>query len=380
MDARLILEDGRIFRGKAQGGLPAAEGEVVFNTSMSGYQEILTDPSYRGQIVAMTCPHIGNVGVNSLDRESASPQVAGFVVRELSVRASNWRSTQNLPEYLLEHGIPCVSGIDTRALTRHLRSRGAMRGMITTDTGDAAVLIRRVQAITPLPEQNLVAEVACREPHNWNHAGDPHWNPVGAGLPAAERPHCVAFDFGVKHNILRLLYGSGFRVTVVPPQTSATDVLALEPDGIFLSNGPGDPEVVGAPIETVRQLLGKRPMFGICLGLQIAAQALGASTFKLNFGHRGANHPVKDLETGRVAVTSQNHGYAVDPERLPAEAMVTHINLNDETVEGFRHPGLQLHAVQHHPEASPGPHDALPMFAAFQKQVMARIEKATGGV
>lgn len=375
MEAVLGLEDGRCFRGRAFGAPGERTGEIVFNTGMVGYQEVLTDPSYRGQIVVMTSPHIGNYGTNAADQESERPQVEGFVVREVSVLPSNWRANQGLPQYLREHGIPAVSEIDTRALTRHIRERGAMKAVVSSLDRDAESLTRKARAAPDLGEQDLVARVTCEQPRSWSRGVDPEWGrPAGSVQP---RYHCVAYDFGIKRNILRLLHDAGFDLTVVPACTSAPEALSLRPDAIFLSNGPGDPSVVSYAIEAVRELIGKVPIFGICLGHQIAALALGARTFKLKFGHRGVNHPVKDLRSGRVAVTSQNHGYAVDPAGLPSGVEVTHTNLNDETCAGFVYPDAGLVAVQFHPEASPGPHDSLGLFHEFRARVADAAGRAT---
>ncbi|HEX6849988.1 MAG TPA: glutamine-hydrolyzing carbamoyl-phosphate synthase small subunit [Candidatus Polarisedimenticolaceae bacterium] len=366
MEAILALEDGRVFRGRAFGALGERTGEVVFNTSMTGYQEILSDPSYRGQIVTMTCPEIGNVGTNVLDDESNVPQVEGFVVRELSEQASNWRATQSLHEHLRQQKIPGIAEVDTRAITRHLRTRGAMRGIVSTSERDVDTLVRKARESPRLGEIDLVGLVTCPAPYAWSAPRDERWAaPFGMG-DTSNRLRCVAYDFGAKRNIFRLLHESGFDVTVVPATTSAADALALAPDAVFLSNGPGDPAAATTAIEAVRGLVGKVPMFGICLGHQIAALAVGATTFKLKFGHRGANHPVKDLRTGKVAVTSQNHGYAVAPETLPKSIEVTHLNLNDGTCEGFLDRDARLLAVQYHPESSPGPHDSLSLFREFR--------------
>ncbi len=369
MEAILALEDGRIFRGRAFGAPSECVGEVVFNTSMTGYQEILTDPSYRGQIVVMTCPQIGNYGINPDDGESDVPQAEGLVVREVSKVASNWRSRRGLPEYLREHGVPGIAEIDTRALTRHLRSRGAMRGALSSADGETASLVRKAQQAPALEHQDLVEAVTCRERYRWGRGRSERWNSdlqLGTELP---RIHCVAYDFGAKQNILRLLSDCGFDVTVVPASTPAADVLALAPGAVFLSNGPGDPSVATLPIAAVGELIGRVPIFGICLGHQIAALALGAKTYKLKFGHHGANHPVRDLRSGRVTITSQNHGYAVDPDSLPRGVELTHSNLNDGTCEGFASHEHRLFAVQYHPEASPGPHDSHHLFREFREMV-----------
>jgi carbamoyl-phosphate synthase small subunit len=371
--AILALEDGRVFHGRSFGATGERTGEVVFNTAMTGYQEVLTDPSYRGQIVLMTCPEIGNYGTNDLDRESSGPQVSGFVVRQISARTSSWRSTGTLDAYLGAHGVPGISGIDTRALTRHLRAHGTLKGIISTVDADPASLQRKAASAPELGSQDLVGAVTCAARYAWHRPREARWE-TDLGLPADRlRLHCVAYDFGIKQNILRLLAESGFDVTVVPASTPAADALALAPDALFLSNGPGDPAAATYAIRAVRDLVGKRPMFGICLGHQIAALALGARTFKLKFGHRGANHPVLDLRTGRVAVTSQNHGYAVDPDSLPPGAELTHLNLNDRTCEGFRLPDQRLLAVQYHPESSPGPHDSHHLFREFRALVTGRV-------
>jgi carbamoyl-phosphate synthase small subunit len=362
----LALEDGRVFRGRAFGAAGERTGEVVFNTSMTGYQEILSDPSYRGQIVALTYPEIGNCGTNALDHESVTPHVEALVVREACLVPSNWRATQNLNHYMREHRIPGLSEVDTRALTRHIRTRGALKGAVSSLDRDAESLVRKARQAPGLEAQDLVRSVTCAQPYAWQLPRAERWSVDVEGVVPEDRAHCVAYDFGTKHNILRVLRECGFDVTVVPAATTAADALALRPDAVFLSNGPGDPAVATYAVEAVRGLLGRVPMFGICLGHQIAALALGARTFKLKFGHRGANHPVKDLRSGRVAVTSQNHGYAVDPDSLPSGVEVTHLNLNDGTCEGFLVPQSRLVAVQYHPESSPGPHDSLQMFHDFR--------------
>jgi len=377
MEGILALEDGRVFRGRAFGATGERTGEVVFNTSMTGYQEVLTDPSYCGQIVTMTCPEIGNYGTNGVDLESPRPQVRGFVVREVSATPSHWRARQGLPQYLREHRIVGLAGVDTRALTRHIRTSGAMKGILSSEDRDVASLLRKVRAAPGLEAQDLVAEVTCRETQSWNLPREAPWRGALDTGPLDRRRRCVAYDFGIKRNILRLLHEHGFDVTVVPAGLSAADVLSLRPDAVFLSNGPGDPTVPRYATEAVRGLIGRLPVFGICLGLQIAALALGGRTFKLKFGHRGANHPVQDLRTGRVMITSQNHGYAVDPDSLPAGVEVTHVNLNDGTCEGFAHPGAGLLALQYHPESSPGPHDSIRMFREFRE--LAAGGAAAGG-
>jgi carbamoyl-phosphate synthase small subunit len=366
VEAILALEDGRIFCGRAFGATGERVGEVVFNTSMSGYQEILSDPSYRGQIVVMTAPEIGNVGTNGGDLESAGPQVEGFVVRELSPAASNWRSTQALHEHLKEHRVPGLSEVDTRALTRHIRSRGVLKGVLSSIDRDTERLARKARESPGLETLDLVGQVTCASPYRWVTPRDARWAPAIGGAASVGRLHCLAYDFGAKRNIFRLLHEAGFDVTVVPGTFSAADAWAAKPDAVFLSNGPGDPAAATYAIEAVSGLVGRVPIFGICLGHQIAALAVGARTFKLKFGHRGANHPVQDLRTGRVAVTSQNHGYAVDAASLPPGTELTHVNLNDGTCEGFFDEDKALLAVQYHPESSPGPHDALGLFAAFR--------------
>lgn len=379
-----------MYRGESFGATPPAEGEICFNTSMTGYQEILTDPSYRGQIVTMTYPLIGNYGVNPLDVESASVQVRGFVIEELSPVASNWRSNEDLAPWLVRHGVCGIQHIDTRALTRRLRTRGAMRACIAAaETGaDAAVERARAAAYEGV---DFVSQVSVAEPFQWdaNGSASGDWvpfDPRREGLvadpdgnqflpAAAKRRKIVAYDFGTKQNILRSLRHRGFEVQVVPSTTPASEVLAAKPDGIFLSNGPGDPATLDYARKNVAALVGEVPMFGICLGHQILALALGGRTFKLKFGHRGANHPVKDLRTGKIAITSQNHGYAVDPDSLPPEVEITHINLNDGTVAGLRHKELPVFSVQYHPEASPGPQDAAYFFSDFAKEVDAAARR-----
>ncbi len=379
MRAILALEDGTIFQGEAFGAQASACGEVCFNTSMTGYQEILTDPSYKGQIVTMTYPEIGNYGVNAQDVESWRPHVAGFVVRELSPVVSNWRSTQSLDAYLKEHGIPGIQGIDTRALTKRLRIRGSMNGFISTEAISPAEAQAKAAAWHGLAGVDYVKEVTHPKAFDWEtHGVDsqrftlPSGNNLAgsaAALPPADIP-IVAYDFGIKYNILRCLRRQGFAVHVVPATTPAAQVLARKPAGVFLSNGPGDPAALGYAVSAISELVKSGiPIFGICLGHQILGQAVGGKTFKLKFGHRGGNHPVKDLESGRVEITSQNHGFAVDPASLPAEVVVDRINLNDQTVEGMCHRKKPVFSVQYHPEASPGPHDASPLFAKFRQQV-----------
>ncbi len=380
--ALLALEDGTFFRGYSFGAEGEACGEIVFNTSMCGYQEILTDPSYKGQIVTMTYPMIGNYGVNPQDVESWRPHVEGFVVREYSPVYSNWRATGSLGDYLKEHGIVAIEGVDTRALTKHIRQAGAMKAVLSTEDLDPDSLVDKARKSPGLVGRDLVKEVTCKEPFEWDDLSlrlDGHEE--GLEIPESgsdNRYRVVAIDGGVKYNILRLLAAAGCRVTVVPANTTARRILELEPEGIFLSNGPGDPEGVPYLVETVRELLGKRPIFGICLGHQILGLAMEGRTFKLKFGHRGGNQPVKDLRTGKVDITSQNHGFCVDMESLdPDEVELTHINLNDKTLEGMRHRGLPIFSVQYHPEASPGPHDASYLFQEFVA-MMERDRKSRG--
>ncbi|MCB1226700.1 MAG: glutamine-hydrolyzing carbamoyl-phosphate synthase small subunit [Verrucomicrobiales bacterium] len=382
MKALLALEDGRCFQGESFGASGTKLGEACFNTSMSGYQEVLTDPSYRGQIVAMTYPMIGNYGVNALDMESHEPHVRGFVVEELCEVPSNWRSTQGLAEWLAGYGIPGIQGIDTRALTKHLRTRGAMRAVITTELDEAAA-VEAAKNSPSMEGADFVKEVSTAEAYAWDPEDQEsrEWDipspsqnreSEGPGAYHALPPvkyHVVAYDFGVKRNILRRLRQAGFRVEVVPAATSAAEVLARNPDGVFLSNGPGDPAALGYIHQEIHQLIGKKPVFAICLGHQVLGHAYGGKTFKLKFGHRGGNQPVKDLRTGTVAITSQNHGFAIDPSSLPANVEVTHINLNDGTVEGMRHREHPVLSVQYHPEAAPGPNDARYFFSEFAKLI-----------
>jgi len=370
MEAILALEDGTWFKGAAAGAEGEARGEVVFNTSMTGYQEVLTDPSYSGQIVTMTCPEIGNYGVSSEDVESRVPQVAGFIVREESPIASNWRSEGTLREYLVANRIVAISDIDTRALTRKLRSGGVMRGVIMTGEAlDPAALVDRARSLPTMEGSDLVRDVTCREAFDWPQE-DPDEFGIAIARRAKRRLKVAAYDFGMKWNILRRLSAHGCDVRVYPATTPATELLASSPDGIFLSNGPGDPAPLTYAIENAKTLIESNvPTFGICLGHQILGLAMGGETFKLKFGHRGANHPVKKLETGKVEITSQNHGFAVDPKSLPDDVAVTHVNLYDGTVEGLRHKSKPVFCVQYHPEASPGPHDADYLFDDFLKLI-----------
>ncbi len=394
MTALLALEDGSVFRGQNFGATGTALGEVCFNTSMTGYQEILTDPSYHGQIVTMTYPLIGNYGINALDVESSRPQVSGFVVRELSPITSSWRSEMSLAEYLHQNKIPGIQGMDTRALTKHLRSRGAMKGILTTESMSDTEAVEKARRWHGLMGVDYVKEVSCSAPYDWDSEEllSRRWripgthNAVG-GAPRSDgedtgkgaeayywslppvRYHIVAYDFGIKRNILRRLRQNGFKVKVVPAATPAEEVLKLNPDGIFLSNGPGDPSAPVYASKIVESLIGKKPIFGICLGHQILGLALGGKTFKLKFGHRGGNQPVKDLQSGKISITSQNHGFAVDAKSLPREVEQTQINLNDQTCEGFRHRELPIFCVQYHPEASPGPHDANHLFEKFARMI-----------
>ncbi len=370
-EARLVLEDGTIFEGTAFGALVESSGEAVFNTSLSGYQEVLTDPSYRGQIVVMTYPHIGNYGVNNEDGESPKPWLSGFVVRELSPVVSNWRATEDLGSWLARHGIPGIEGVDTRKLTRLLREKGAMTALLTTETLDPAELVRRVKKAPPLVGRDLVREVTRGERFEWTEKGDPMFAP-DLGVKPAETPppHVVAIDYGAKENIFRCLVDAGFRVSVLPSTTTSEEIMKLRPDGVFLSNGPGDPSVLHHEVATIRDILGKTPVFGICLGHQLIGQAIGAKTFKLKFGHHGGNQPVKNLKTGAIEITSQNHGFAVDPDSIPnGIAKVTHVNLNDMTCEGLELPTLKAFCVQYHPESAPGPHDSLYLFRQFRELV-----------
>jgi len=374
MDALLALEDGRIFACRSFTGPGEASGEVVFNTSMTGYQEVLTDPSYSGQMVVMTYPLIGNYGVNVEDIESSRIQVAAFLIKEYQPYPSNFRSAAALADYLKNQSILGVERLDTRALTRHIRNAGAMRAIISTEELTPASLVKRANAIPKMTGLNLAKVVTTPKPCYWANGKLGFFYPEGRPLDKTiwqqreSKPAVVAFDFGIKFNILRLFEQAGFELVVVPSSTPAGVIQAMEPDGIFLSNGPGDPEPVTDAIETIRSLLDYRPIFGICLGHQLLGLALGAKTFKLKFGHRGANQPVKNLRSGKVEITSQNHGFAVDTESLQGKDVeITHINLNDDTLEGFRHRKYRIFSVQYHPEASPGPHDARYLFDEFKE-------------
>lgn len=362
--AKLALEDGTIFPGWSFGQPGETGGEVVFNTSMVGYQEVLTDPSYKGQIVTMTYPHIGNYGTNADDAESGRAQVAGFIVREFARHPSNYRSRQDLDAYLKTQNIVGIEGIDTRALVRRLRVRGAMNGVVSTTTRDDTTLVAKARAVPSMEGQDLVKEVVPSRSFAWT---DGFTHPLQADVlpPTPPRFRVVAMDFGMKWNILRCLTQAGCQVTVVPGTATAAEVMAHQPDGVFLSNGPGDPGVLGSIISTLRELTTKRPMFGICLGHQLLGLALGARTFKLKFGHRGANQPVLNQLTNKVEITTQNHGFAIDRATLPSDVEATHINLNDQTLEGLRHKKLPLFSVQYHPEASAGPHDSTYLFQDF---------------
>jgi carbamoyl-phosphate synthase small subunit len=397
--AVLALEDGRVFNGQAAGARTRRGGEVVFNTSLTGYQEVFTDPSYAGQVVCLTYPHIGNVGTNNDDEESGKPYIEALVVRDFSALASNWRSVETAQQYLERHGVPVIWNVDTRALVRHLRDTGSLRGIVASDETPAERLVAEARALPTMAGQELAGRVSTAKPYEWSRGSIPLSLALSAAVDAAgpkgltasrksagaragaipavtehpngrnegaSRRRVVAYDFGIKQNILRLFVDHGCDVTVVPANTSAEDVLALKPHGVFLSNGPGDPEPVGYAIANIRKLLGRVPIFGICLGHQLCGLALGGRTFKLKFGHHGSNHPVKNLLTQKVEITAQNHGFCVDSDSLPAsDVEITHLNLNDFTNEGLRHRSLPLFSVQYHPEASPGPHDARYLFDDF---------------
>lgn len=370
MKALVALEDGTVFEGRAFAGQGETTGEIVFNTGMTGYQEILTDPSYKGQIVTMTYPLIGNYGVTMEDMESASIQAEAFLVKEYNAVPSNFRSTATLAEFLNRQGIIGIEGIDTRALTRHIRVAGAMKGVISTEDLDPASLVAKAKASPGLVGRDMVREVTCAAPYLWQPAG-PH---PAVGFPADATGHrIVTIDYGLKYNQLRLLAERGCTILVVPATATATDILAHKPDGVFLSNGPGDPAGIPGVVETVRGVLGRMPVFGICLGHQILGLAYGGTTYKLKFGHRGSNQPVKDLTTGKIEITSQNHGFCVDMQSLnPDEVEVTHVNLNDNSVEGMRHKKVPAFSVQYHPESAPGPHDSAYLFDRFVDMLTAR--------
>ncbi len=373
--AILALEDGRCFSGISYGATGTTTGEICFNTSMTGYQEVITDPSYRGQIVAMTYPMIGNYGVNPADNESAGPHIRAFVIGELCEIPSNYRSTEALAPYLERHNILGIEGIDTRALTKHLRSLGAMRACVTTELSEAEA-IEAAKNSAPMAGSDFVKEVTTKEAYTWTEESR-KWTLPNASIGETEtyqelpeaKYKVVALDLGLKYNQLRMLRQASFEVEVVPASTSAADILAKNPDGLFLTNGPGDPSALGYIHDEIKELITKLPTFGICLGNQLLAHAYGGKTFKLKFGHRGGNQPVKDLRSGKISITSQNHGFAVDPDSLPDEIEVTHINLNDNTVEGMRHKTLPVFSVQYHPEAAPGPNDAAHFFEDFAEMI-----------
>lgn len=375
MQAILALEDGRIFRGTSFGARAECSGEVVFNTSLTGYQEIFTDPSYAGQIVVLTNPHIGNYGTTPHDAEAKRPYIEGLVTREFSTMSSNWRSTEVADEYLERYKVPVISDVDTRAVVRHLRSNGVMRGVIASGENlDVDALVAKARAIKKMEGTDLASVVSTKVAYEWD-ANEPKNQTGDSLLTAAENSdgkqmHVVAYDFGIKENILRMLTRENCRVTVVPAKTSAADVMAMEPDGVFFSNGPGDPEPLDYAVENVQQLQGKAPIFGICLGHQIFGLALGGKTYKLKFGHHGGNHPIMNHQTGKVEITAQNHNFAVDPASLDEKTVEkTHTNLNDQTLAGLRHKTDPMFSVQYHPEASPGPHDSHYLFKDFRKMM-----------
>ena len=378
MQAILALEDGRIFRGQGHGHPGECRGEVVFNTSLTGYQEIATDPSYAGQIVVLTNPQIGNYGTNRADNESARPYIEGLIVREFSAISSNWRSEQVTDEYMERYSVPVLAEIDTRALVRHLRTKGVMRGVISTGVADPVALVQQAKSIRKMDGTDLARVVSTKTNYEFD-ASDPR-SQMGESLLTEGFLHkdeerrkilnVVAYDFGIKHNILRMLVRDGCHVTVVPAETTADDVLALKPDGVFLSNGPGDPEPVDYAVRAIRQMMGRVPIFGICLGHQLTGIALGGRTYKLKFGHHGGNHPVRNNATGKVEITAHNHNFAVDPDSINAnEVELTHVDLNDQTLEGLRHKTLPLFSVQYHPEAAPGPHDSHYLFRDFRQMM-----------
>jgi len=378
MQAILALEDGRIFRGQGHGHPGESQGEVVFNTSLTGYQEIATDPSYAGQIVVLTNPQIGNYGTNRADNEASRPYIEGLIVREFSAISSNWRSEQVTDEYMERYSVPVLAEIDTRALVRHLRNHGVMRGVISTTESNPETLVQRAKKIRKMDGTDLARVVSTKTSYEFD-ASDPR-SQMGEFLltegfihkeePRRKTLHVVAYDFGIKRNILRMLAREECRVTVVPAETTADDVLALKPDGVFLSNGPGDPEPVDYAVRSIRQMMGRVPVFGICLGHQLCGLALGGRTYKLKFGHHGGNHPVRNNTSGKVEITAHNHNFAVDPDSINAnEVELTHVDLNDQTLEGLRHKTLPLFSVQYHPEAAPGPHDSHYLFRDFRQMM-----------
>lgn len=371
--ALLALEDGTVLSGYSCGAEGETSGEMVFNTSLTGYQEVLTDPSYKGQLVVMTYPMIGNYGMTADDNESRAPFLEGFIVRELCRYPSNWESVESVGNYLRTNGIVAIEGVDTRLITRRLREKGSLRAILSTSDLNPKSLLRRVKDVPSMVGQDLASGVTCDTPYDWKEPlRDAH--AIGK-LRLSRPPHVVVIDFGAKYSIMRCLSSLGCRVTVVPAQTRSADIEALRPDGIMLSNGPGDPEPVQYAIETIKHLLDARiPLFGICLGHQLLALALGGKTYKLKFGHHGANHPVKDLETGKIEITTQNHGFCVDSDSLPKDVRTTHINLNDGTSEGLAHSKLPVFSVQHHPEAAAGPHDARYLFNRFGRLIKKNME------
>ena len=379
MQAILALEDGRTFLGHAHGHLSECEGEVVFNTSLTGYQEIATDPSYAGQIVVLTNPQIGNYGTNHADNEAAKPFIEGLIVREFSAISSNWRSEQVTDEYMERYAVPVLAEIDTRALVRHLRNNGVMRGVMSTKVSDRDALIQRARNLRKMDGTDLARVVSTKVSYTFdaddarNQTGDPFLtgnDRLTQGAEGRKNLHVVAYDFGIKQNILRMLTRENCRVTVVPAETTAAEVLGLKPDGVFLSNGPGDPEPVDYAVKAIRDMMGRVPVFGICLGHQLCGLALGGKTYKLKFGHHGGNHPVRNNLTGKVEITAHNHNFAVDPDSVNAnEVELTHVDLNDQTLEGLRHKTLPLFSVQYHPEAAPGPHDSHYLFRDFRNMM-----------